>query len=504
MESWTNFFEILDVHARDRGKKTAIYAGDEEVSYEALRQNINRFGNVLKNCGVAPGQRVALAIPDAPASFYAFFGALKCGIIPALISPDLSRSDYESILCDCGAAALITIGASEAAGAGDDGQMRRILLDDPGFPALMAQAEDCLRRDFRPPQDVSFIQYTSGSTGQPKGVAHTQRDMLFSARQYAGGILQMTDQDIVFSASKLFFAYGFGNSLIFPLYYGASSVLFPDKPTPDDIWRIIARYRPTLFFSVPTFYHMLIKTLEGPVLLPSVRLCISAGEALPADTYRIWKDLTGLEIIDGIGSTEALHIFISNRPSRVCPGTSGWVVPGYETRIVGEDGLPVAEGCQGILHIRGNSTSPFYWNRPAESAQNMLPGGWLMTGDYYVEEKGCYTYQGRQDDLFKVGGAWVSPVKVEEAMRSHPAVLECAVTSRKLEGLLLPIAYVVLQSGHQETGRLTREIRHHVLGQLPGHMCPVQICYVEEIPKTRTGKIQRYALKNEFHEKEEL
>jgi benzoate-CoA ligase family protein len=495
MESPANFIDIIDKHSFNRGNKVAIYCGAEKITYKTLNENINRFGNIFRNVGVKPDRQVILAFPDCPASCYAFFGALKCGAKPALLSPDLSRSDYDYILSDCEAAALVTVKTSEAAMAGTQFPVTKLFIDDPDFSCSLAKADDQLESHCRPPEEISFIQYTSGSTGNPKGVPHSQRDMIFSARQYAGHILNMTDRDVVFSASKLFFGYGFGNSVTFPLYYGASTVLYPGRPTPDNVFQIIQQYGITLFFSVPTFYHMLIKTMEGPAFLPSLRLCVSAGEALPADTYGIWKKLTKLEIIDGIGSTEALHIFISNRPGDVRPGSSGFPVPGYETKIVDESGMTVRDGGQGILQVRGQSTAPFYWNKPSESAQNMLPDGWLNTGDYYIAEKGCYTYQGRRDDLFKVGGAWVSPVRVEEAMRSHPAVFECAVTSRKMEGLLQPMAYVVLAPDYQEDPALTRQIRGHVLNQLPGYMCPVQINYVAQIPKTRTGKVQRFRLR---------
>lgn len=503
MESFSNFLEILDSHASRRGNKTALYCNAEQISYAKLNENINRFGNVLKSIGIRPDRQVVLAFPDGPASFYAFFGTLKCGARPVLLSPDLSRNEYDAILLDCNAAALLTVTSCEAAGAGMQASVKKLLFDDPNFNLLLQRADAHLETYFRPADEISFIQYTSGSTGNPKGVPHSQRDMIFSARQYAGHILNMTDEDVVFSASKLFFGYGFGNSMTFPLYYGASTVLFPGRPTPSDVFQIIQQYSATLFFAVPTFYHMLIKTMEGPMFLPSLRLCVSAGEALPAHTYGIWKKLTKLEILDGIGSTEALHIFISNRQGDVHPGSSGFLVPGYETKIVDESGMTVREGKQGLLQVRGKSTAPFYWNKPSESAKNMLPDGWLNTGDYYIEKESCYTYQGRQDDLFKVGGAWVSPVRVEEAMRSHPAVFECAVTSRKMEGLLQPMAYVVLSPGYQEDPDLTRQIRGHVLNQLPGYMCPVQINYVAQIPKTRTGKIQRFRLRKQFEGKKE-
>ncbi len=495
MENATSYFEILDGHARTRGDKIAVYCGQEQITYSQLNDNINRLGNILKNLGVKAKERIIVAIPDGPDFFYAFFGAMKGGICPVLLSPDLARQDYEYILHDTEASALITVRGSEAATAIGADITQTLFIDDDAYPSLLAGADAKLALYPAAPEDISFLVYTSGSTGKPKGVPHRQQDMLFSARRYAGEVLKMSEEDTVFSTSKLFFTYGMGNNLAFPLYFGAASVLFPGKPGPADVFHIVDQYRPTILCCVPTLFNMLLKTMIGPVMLPSLRFCVSAGEALPAGTYHAWKELTGLEIIDGIGSTEAFHIFISNRPGAVRPGSSGYIVPGYEARIMGEDGLSTATGQQGILHIRGESTSPGYWKQPEKSAQTMLPDGWLNTGDYYVEEEGCYTYQGRQDDLFKSDGAWVSPIKVEEVLRSHPAVMECAVTSRKLESLLKPMAHVVLNPGFTEDMKLSRELRAHVRQRLPAHMCPVEIIYVEELPKTRTGKIQRYVLK---------
>ncbi len=490
-----DYLDILDHHARTRGDRPALYYREETITYAQLRENIHRFGNVLKDLGVRPKDRVVLAFPDSPDSCYAFFGAMMCGALPALISPDLPRQEYAYILRDCQPSVLVTVRGSAAATSEQAGPMKRLLLDDGTFPSQMADADIALSRHPTAPEDLAFIQYTSGSTGDPKGIPHTQRGMLFTARHYAGEVLKMSEGDVVFSVSKMFFGYGFGNSVIFPLYHGASAVLYPGRPAPADVLQVIERYRPTLLFSVPTVYNMLLKIMDGPISLPSLRLCISAGEALPAGTYSSWRDLTGLEIVNGVGSTEALHLFVSNRPGDVRPGASGFLVPGYEARIVGEDGQPAAEGRQGILHIRGGSTAPCYWNLPEKSAETMLPDGWLKTGDYFIEEGNCYTYQGRQGDLFKVNGAWVSPLKVEEALRTHPAVSECAVTSRRLEGLEKPLAYVVLNPGFMDGIKLTRELRKHVLERLPDYMCPVQFNYVREIPKTSTGKVQKYVLR---------
>ena len=498
MMSFRNYLEILDHHAQTKGDKTALYYEHNEITYAALNENICRFGNILIKLGIRSKDRVVIALPDSPDFFYAFFGAMKCGAWPVLLSPDLSRQDYEYILRDSHPSALITVRRSEAATVEASGSIKTLFIDDASFQALFSNASTDLDSPPSAMDDIAFMLYSSGSTGNPKGVPHSQGDMIFCARQYAGEVLKMSETDVVFSASKLFFAYGLGNSLIFPLYFGASVVLFPGKPAPADIFRIIAERQPTMLFCVPTLYNMILKILMEPVSWPSLHFCVSAGEALPASVYHAWKELTGLEIIDGIGSTEALHIFISNRPGDVHPGSSGFIVPGYEAKIVGEDGLPVSSGQEGTLLIRGFSTAPFYWRQPEKSAKTMLPDSWLNTGDHYVENDGCYTYQGRQDDMFKAGGNWISPVKVEDVLKNHPAVMECAVTSRKLENLVKPLAYVVLNPDFTGDIKLMRELRDYMLHRLPDYMCPVQFNYVQEIPKTRTGKVQRYVLKEEI------
>jgi len=420
---------------------------------------------------------------------------MKYGVCPILLSPDMSQDHYEYVLGDSQASALITVGSSEALKARSGSLKRTLCIDEAGYAGLFGDAAPALDPCPAPESGAAFLLYSSGSTGKPKGVPHSQGDMLFCAEHYAGPVLGMSADDLIFSASKLFFAYGLGNSLIFPLRFGASVILSPRKSTPADVLRVIEERRPTLFFAVPTLYNMLVKTTLERNSFASLRLCISAGEALPAGIYHEWKRQTGLEIIDGIGSTEALHIFISNRPGDVRPGNTGFVVPGYEAGIRGEDGRLAASGQPGTLLIRGRSTAPFYWNKPDITAKTMLDDGWLNTGDIFVEEQGCYTYQGRADDMFKAGGHWVSPLRVEEVLRNHPAVLECAVTSRRLESLVKPLAHVVLKQGYEDDMALFRQLRAFVLERLPEYMCPVQFICTDAIPKTGTGKIQRFVLR---------
>lgn len=492
-----DYSDILHHHAVERGGYTALYHDSNRISYALLEENVNRFGNILKSLSLKPRERIVLALPDCPETFYAFLGTMKYGIKPVLLSPDMSQSSYEYILRDVEPSALITVSSSAAVKAGYGFMLTTLCIDDGRYAELFEHSDTSLMPSPAAEDGVDFILYSSGSTGGPKGVPHSQSDMLFCAEQYAGKILKMSQDDIILSASKLHFAYGLGNSLIFPLYFGASVILNSLNAGPADIFHIfdlIAKLRPSLFFAVPTLYSMMTKTMDENVSFPFIRLCVSAGEALPAGIHQEWKRLTGMDIIDGIGSTEALHIFISNSPGNAIPGKTGFVVPGYEARIIDEDGCRLPSGQPGTLLIRGKSMAPFYWNRPDMTLKTMLDGGWLNTGDVFIEENGCFTYQGRLDDMFKSSGVWISPLQVENVLRNHPAVLECVVTSRPEEGLLKPLAYVVLKSGYENETGLSRKMRSFVLECLPAYMCPVQFIFTDHIPKTGTGKIKRSVL----------
>jgi len=487
--------ELIDGHADARPDKTAIYHGDETISYRQLRECINRFGNVLRGLGVSSGERILIALPDCPECVIAFLGGIKCGAWPVLLSPQLSKDTYEHILNDSLAVAVFSAGASEALQADARNLLHRVRADDESFARMLEDASPELEPHSSRENDIAFMLYSSGSTGKPKGIPHRHRDMVYTAQAYGQGVLGLSENDVCYSASKLFFAYGLGNSLSFPLFHGASVVLYPDAVMPGDVLDIFSRYGPTIFFGVPALYNVLLQSLDEPVRFPSLRLCVSAGEALPATVCSRWREFTGLDVLDGIGTTEVLHIFISNRPGGVRPGTSGFIVPPYEARIVDDGGNDVAAGQPGRLLIRGLSTAPLYWNQPEKTSETMLRDGWLHTGDIFVEEAGCYTYQGRADDMFKVGGNWVSTSRVEQVIREHPAVSECAVTWREFEGFARPVAFVVLAPGVSEESKLSGEIRSHVMERLPGYMCPAQVEFCAALPKTETGKIQRYRLR---------
>jgi len=346
--------------------------------------------------------------------------------------------------------------------------------------------------------DSAFWLYSSGSTGFPKGCVHLQHDMVYTTESYARTIPALTEQDRCFSASKLFFAYGLGNGLYFPFGVGASAIHYPGRTTPEEVLRVVEQQRPTVFFGVPTLYASMLAVPEVAKRFDfsSVRLCVSAGEALPASIFQRWRETFQVDILDGIGSTEILHIFISNRPGDIRPGSTGKLVPGYEARIVDSEGQPVTRGEMGTLLIRGESTTAFYWNKH-EKSKDVINGHWISTGDtYYQDEDDYFWYGGRADDMLRVNGLWVSPAEVEAALIEHPAVLETAVVSASDdEHLPKPKAYVVLKQGIEPTEALKEELIAFTKGKLPSYKAPRWIEFLGDLPKTATGKIQRFALR---------
>jgi len=347
------------------------------------------------------------------------------------------------------------------------------------------------------PDDACFWLYSSGSTGTPKGVVHVETSMIKTAELYAQPILGIQENDLVFSAAKLFFAYGLGNALSFPLSVGATTILLSERPTPQAVCRILKEYQPTIFYGVPTLYSALLASGELPKREESkLRRCTSAGEALPADVGRRWSEHFGVDILDGLGSTEMLHIFLSNRPKDNRYGTSGKPVPGYDIRLLSEDGNPVAKGEIGELQVAGPTSAAYYWNN-RDKSRNTFLGRWTKSGDKYTESAdGYFTYGGRDDDMLKVSGIWVSPFEVESALASHAAVLEAAVVGQADEnGLTKPKAYVVLRPNVPQTAELGAALQQHVKAHLAPYKYPRWIEFVAELPKTATGKIQRFKLR---------
>jgi benzoate-CoA ligase family protein len=495
---------FVDRHlAEGRGDHPALECGAERVTYGQLAERVNRVGNVLRDrVAVRIEERVLLLLPDGPEFVYCFFGALKIGAVAVPVNTLWKAADYEYVLNDSRARVLIVSRALlpqiEAIPRARLRYLREVVVADGGLADLMASASPQLEAEPTSRDDAAFWLYSSGSTGFPKGCVHLHHDMVTCAEAYARGVLGITANDRCFSVARLFFAYGLGNAMYFPLSVGATAILSAGAPTAANVYAIIEGHRPTLFFSVPTNFGMLLAhRRDGAEFdLSSIRLAVSAGEALPAALFERFKQRFGVEILDGIGSTEVLHIFISNRPGAIRPGSSGLIVPGYEARLADEQGQPVPAGQIGNLLIRGDSTCSTYWNKH-EKSKDAIEGHWIRTGDKYVQdEDGYFWYAGRSDDMLKVGGIWVSPVEVENALIEHPGVMECAVVGRcDHDGLTKPVAYVVLKDSAAGTPALAADLQQWVVAKLAEYKRPRWIEFVAELPKTATGKIQRFKLR---------
>jgi benzoate-CoA ligase family protein len=466
---------------------------------------VNRAGNGLRILGVEPEDRVALIVPDSPNFVASFLGAVKIGAVPVTLSTLLTARDYAYLLADSRARVLVVDPAQlplvEAIRGGLTRLRHVIVCGDAGpgtisLQSLMAASSDELDAEPTAPDDMCFWQYSSGTTGAPKAVVHLHGNAVAPADLHGRHVAGVTPDDRVFSVAKLFFSYGLNNSLVIPMRHGATSILLAGRPEPRAVFDTIAAERPTVFYGVPTAYAAMLAAAGETDDLSSIRACISAGEALPRPLFERWKARFGLEILDGIGSTEIGYIAISNRAGRTRPGTSGEVVPGYEAKVVDADGGAAKPGEVGDLLVRGPSTALCYWNNRA-ATKRTFRGDWIFTGDRYsVSEDGYYTHAGRSDDLLKVGGIWVSPLEVESVLLEHAAVLECAVVGRAdADGLVKPSAYVVLKDSTAPRNGLAAELRDLVKDRLAPYKYPRWIEFVPELPKTSTGKIQRFKLR---------
>lgn len=499
---------FIDRHlGEDRGDKIAVRTvGGGDISYRDLADGVSKAGNALLARGMKPGDRLLMVIKDCPHFHYVFWGAIKAGIIAVPLNTLLKAKDYRFMIEDSGCAGIVY--SPEFAGEVESALAichRRPALVLPtekagdSLVAAMADASISLAPAPTTADDDCFWLYSSGTTGTPKGAIHRHRDMVVTSQHYGVDVLGIQESDVTFSAAKLFFAYGLGNNMTFPLWVGATAVLYPGPPSPAAMFETIATYRPSIYFGVPTLYAAQLQALEkNGVDTSSLRLCVSAGEALPGDIYRRWEAATGTSILDGIGSTEALHIFISNREGDVKPGSSGRIVPGYEAKIIDEAGKEVAEGEAGRLLIRGASTARIYWNNPEKTGATMLAGGWLNTGDTYIRDPdGTYTYCGRSDDMMKVGGIWCSPFEIEAQLIEHPKVLEAAVVGHEDdEGLVKPKAFIVLKDPADAGAAVESELVEHCKTGLARYKYPRWFEFVEALPKTATGKIQRFRLRD--------
>jgi len=501
--------DLVDRHVRDaRGDRMAIVSEGRQVTYRELSELVNRVGHALTARGVTAGDRVLLVLLDSLEFVAAFLGTAKIGAVAVPTNTTLRTADYAYFLEETRAAAVIVHAAllSEVAPALERPRQRldnRIVVVGDRVSGY-SHWDDWL--DGRPGAldaaatvgtDDAFWLWTSGSTGKPKAAVHRHRDWAYCAANYAVGVLGITASDVTFSSSKLFHAYGLGNSLAFPLYAGATTVLSPARPQAKTVLEFVQQTRPTLFFSVPTLYAaMLQEAPGGDYDLSSVRLAVSAAEPLPAEIFRRWKERFDIEILDGLGSTEVLHIYLSARAGEVRPGSSGTPVPGYDILVVDADGHYVSAGTVGDLLVSGDSRAVGYWNRPELTADRMR-GRWFVTGDKYsVDADGYYWYAGRADDMFKVSGQWVSPIEIESTLVEHASVLEAAVIAFQEESKLHTAkAFVVLRQGCTAGSELAKELQDFVKARLTPYKCPRRIEFLAELPKSAAGKVLRYKLR---------
>jgi benzoate-CoA ligase len=493
-----------------RGARVAIRTAEgAELTYAQVAASANRAGSALRELGVEMENRVLLAMLDSPEFVAAFFGAIKVGAVPVPVNTNLKPHDYARLLDDSRAKVAIVSAPMADAFREVRGQcwhLRHLVVAGEAGPGELSLSEitAAAAGELEPADttrdDMCFWLYSSGTTGAPKGVVHLQHDMRYVVENYGRQVLRLDESDVCFSVAKLYFAYGLGNSLYLPFGVGGSTVLLAGPPAPATILDVVRHFRPTVYFSVPTSYANTLAAdpeLWSRADFSSVRACVSAGEPLAGSILQRWQARTGAVVLDGIGSTECAHIFISNRVEDVRPDSSGTVVPGYALRIVDEAGAELAPGEVGRLLVSGDSICSMYWNQH-DRTRRTISGEWIDTGDQYTRDAdGYFRYQGRSDDMLKVSGIWVSPTEVESVINAHEAVLECAVVAViDDQQLVRPEAYVVLQPGREGGVELEVELREHVRAALAHYKCPRDFHFVTELPKTATGKIQRFKLRN--------
>jgi benzoate-CoA ligase len=485
-----------------RGDAPAYIAADARLTYEQLRQRVNQAGHLLRHLGIGREQRVLLVLDDTTAFPALFLGAIRIGAVPVPVSPRDKDDNFRHFIDDSYAELVVTDadclerlrGVLSGSGVrwlvrGTGGGLEGVEDLEQGLAAQEAELDPApTHRD-----DVAFWLYSSGSTGKPKGVVHLQHDIEVTCANFAEQVLGLRADDVTFSTTKLFHAYGLGNGLSFPLWVGATSVLMAGPTKPQPIINTLREHRPTVFFSVPALFSLLSRDPQADGALDSVRFCVSAAEPLPADTGRRWRERFGIELVDGIGSTEMLHIYCSNRPDRVQLGTSGWPVPGYDLRLVDEQGRILEGPGTGVLHVRGDSCAAQYWHQHEKTKSTML-GEWYVSGDRYTRlEDGAYSYVGRVDDMLKVGGLWVSPVDMEQVLMEHSDVTGAGVIGVSQDGTTRLAAFVESVGGGSD--QLADELRALCKSRLRRYEYPHLVMFVDELPRTLTGKVQRFRLR---------
>jgi benzoate-CoA ligase family protein len=502
---------LFDNLAKGHGGKLALTGPAGTRSYAELCAEACLWGHGFLSLGLTRGDRILLFLDDTPAYPAAFFGAVRAGFVPLLINTLTPPDLLQFYLADSGATVAVVDAefasrfdaqaCAETAlhslivvnGIADDHAAPNAVIAEPwlqAFPTELAEA-DTHRNE------MALWMYSSGSTGRPKGIVHLQHDMAYSDQAFARNVLKLGPGDICFSVPKIFFAYGFGNSITFPFSVGAATLLLPGQPKPAAIFAAIETYRPTVFFGLPTLYTSLTKADgAGATDFSSLRMAVSAAEVLSADVFNGWKALTGLDIIEGLGSTEVLHIYLCNRAETKKLGAAGLRVPGYEIALRDSDGREVVDNEEGILWVRGDSNTPLYWNRPDKTAETIREGGWIYTGDRFVRDAdGFHFFRGRADDLIKISGQWVYPLEVELCLAEHPDVRECAVFAAELPDRRMTLkAVVVMNSVAFDEGDTTKKLQDYVKAKLLPYKYPRDIKFIDELPKTGTGKIDRQAV----------
>jgi acetyl-CoA synthetase len=505
---------LFDNLANGHGERLALTGPLGARSYRELCAEASRWGHGFLSLGLKRGDRILMFLDDTPSYPAAFFGAVRAGFVPLLINtltpPDLLQfyladsaaavavadaefcSRFDAVACK-GTQLLTLVIVNGAAG---DHAVPNTITAGPwlqGFATDLAEADTDRN-------EMAFWMYSSGSTGRPKGIVHLQHDMAYSDAAFARNVLKLGSGDICFSVPKMFFAYGFGNSITFPFSAGATTLLLPGQPKPAAIFEAIGRFRPTVFFGLPTLYTSLTKASDAASAdFSSLRMALSAAEVLSSDVFNGWKALTGIEIVEGLGSTEVLHIYLSNRPEQKQLGAAGLRVPGYEIALRDKDGREVGDNEEGILWVRGDSNTPQYWNRPDKSAETIRDEGWIYTGDRFVRDaEGFYFFRGRADDLIKISGQWVYPLEVELCLAEHPDIRECAVFAMELPDRPMTLkAVVVMNADAFDEADATRMLQDYVKAKLLPYKYPREIRFADELPKTGTGKIDRQAIMKE-------
>jgi benzoate-CoA ligase family protein len=497
-----NASEIVEAQvAAGRGEKPAVIADDATLSYDALRRQINRAGHLLTALGVRREQRVLLVLDDTTIFPIVFLAAIRIGAVPVPVSVLDKDDNFRHFVEDSYAELVVTDAPTlDRLKAALAGHAVRFLVrgregvDVTEFDRAMTGQPEELDAAATHPDDVAFWLYSSGSTGKPKGVVHLQHDIGVTCETYARQVLALADTDVTFSTTKLFHAYGLGNGLSFPFSSGATAVLMSGPTKPEPILAKLRSQRPSVFFSVPGLFGAIVREPDADGALDSVRFCVSAAEPLPAATLERWRERFGVDIVDGIGSTEMLHIYCSNRLGKIAPGTSGWPVPGYELRLVDENGRQLEGPAVGAMQVRGDSCAAYYWHQHEKTKLSML-GDWFASGDRYERaEDGSYTYVGRVDDMLKVGGLWVSPVDMEHVLIEHPRVQGVGVVGTTLDDATRIAAYIECV-GEPGDDALAEELRAWCKQRLRRYEYPHLVRFVDELPRTLTGKVQRYRLR---------